>query len=78
MAEQTRRPIAARGATSARRLAGWLLSTPITPNQISLASIGFAALGAAVLLAGPGWLWLAVPGVQLRLLCNLLGGMVAV
>ena len=78
MAEQTRRPIAARGATSARRLAGWLLSTPITPNQISLASIGFAALGAAALLAGPAWLWLAVLGVQLRLLCNLLDGMVAV
>ena len=78
MAEQTRGPIDARGATFARRLAGWLLSTPITPNQISLASIGFAALGAAALLAGPAWLWLAVLGVQLRLLCNLLDGMVAV
>lgn len=78
MAEQTRRPIAARGSGFARRLTEWLLTTRITPNQISLASIGCAALGAAGLLAGPAWLWLAALGIQLRLLCNLLDGMVAV
>lgn len=73
-----RRPIAARGSGPAQGLTAWLLRTPITPNQISLASIGFAALGAAALLAGPAWLWLAALGVQLRLLCNLMDGMVAV
>ena len=78
MAEPTRRPIAARGSALARGLTGWLLRTTITPNQISLASIGFATLGASALLAGPGWLWLAALGIQLRLLCNLLDGMVAV
>ena len=78
MIEQARRPIAARGAAPTRWLTGRLLRTRITPNQVSLASIGFAAIGAAALLVGPGWLWLAVLGIQLRLLCNLLDGMVAV
>jgi len=78
MDEHSRRPIAARGTAPARRLTEWLLRTSATPNQISLASIGFAALAAAALLAGPAWLWLAALGIQLRLLCNLLDGMVAV
>lgn len=78
MVEQTRRPIAARGAAPARWLTGRMLRTTVTPNQLSLASIGFAALGAAGLLLGPAWLWLAALGIQLRLLCNLLDGMVAV
>ena len=76
--EQTRRPLATRGSRFARTLTERLLRTSITPDQISLASIGFAAMGAAALLAGPGWLWLAALGIQLRLLCNLLDGMVAV
>lgn len=58
----------------------------VSPNTISLASICFAALAAAALaftsVAGAALqavLWLiAAAGIQLRLLCNLLDGMVAV
>ncbi|MFP5405781.1 MAG: CDP-alcohol phosphatidyltransferase family protein [Gammaproteobacteria bacterium] len=76
-----RRPIAARESGIARRLARALLKTSITPNQISLLSVCFAATGALALLLAPRWPWLflaALAGVQLRLLCNLLDGMVAV
>ena len=47
-----RRPIAARGTAAARWLTRQLLRTPVTPNQVSLASIGFAAIGAWAVLAG--------------------------
>lgn len=80
-AADARRPIATRDTQFARVLTRWLLRTPITPNQISLLSIAFAALGAiALLAAGPApWLYLlAIFGVQMRLLCNLLDGMAAV
>lgn len=76
-----RRPIAARDSGFARRLTALLLKTPVTPNQISLISILFAAIGAGALLWAARWPLLhlvAVAGIQLRLLCNLLDGMVAV
>ncbi|MBK9081381.1 MAG: CDP-alcohol phosphatidyltransferase family protein [Rhizobiales bacterium] len=76
-----RRPLASRDTTLARRLTQALLATSVTPNQISLLSIVFAAAGAAALLAAPQrpWAWLAAAlAIQLRLLCNLLDGMVAV
>lgn len=76
-----RRPLATRDTAFARGLTEFLLRTQITPNQISVASIGFAAIGAMALLAAPStpWLFLIVAVcVQLRLLCNLLDGMVAV
>ena len=67
-------------------LAGMLARAGISPNVISLASIGFAAAAALALLATAAAgaalqpvLWLvAATGIQLRLLCNLLDGMVAV
>jgi phosphatidylglycerophosphate synthase len=58
-----------------------MLKTSITPNQISLFSILVSAIGAGLLLLAPErpWLFLlAALCVQLRLLCNLLDGMVAV
>ncbi|PST27187.1 CDP-alcohol phosphatidyltransferase family protein [Mesorhizobium plurifarium] len=76
-----RRPIAARDSGFARRLTALLLKTAVTPNQISLASVVFAVLGAGALLFAAGWplLYLAaLAAIQLRLLCNLLDGMVAV
>lgn len=76
-----RRPIAARKSGFAQTLTQALLKTSITPNQISVASIVFAAIGAAVLVgasAHPLLYLLAIAGIQLRLLCNLLDGMVAV
>lgn len=81
MAETDRRPIAARGARWTRGLLRLLLATPVTPNQISVLSIGFAALGAWALVEAPSrpWLFLAAAlCVQLRLVCNLMDGLVAV
>jgi phosphatidylglycerophosphate synthase len=74
-----RRPIAARGSAWARRLSAALVASAITPNQISVASIFFAAVGALMLWFAPTPLGLLVCAicVQLRLLCNLFDGMVA-
>lgn len=75
-----RRPLKSRGTGWARALATALARSPVTPDQISAASVLFAAAGAALLLCWPtpaGLLLVAVC-VQLRLLCNLLDGMVAV
>lgn len=81
MAESDRRPIAARGAGWTRGLLRLLLATPITPNQISVLSILFAGLGAWALVgaAWRPWLYvLAALCIQLRLICNLMDGLVAV
>ncbi len=82
----SRRPLASRTAGWARRLADRAVQSGYTPNQISRASIGFAALGLifyALSPLGPGllqWLWLllAAATIQARLVCNLIDGMVAV
>ena len=82
----TRRPLKTRDASWARGMARRLAERRISPNHISLASLGFALSGAAAFLAAagatPGWkitLFLtAAVCIQLRLLCNLLDGMVAV
>jgi len=77
--ESNRRPIAARGSAWAQRFAGVLARSAITPNQISVASVFFAAIGAALLCWWPiaTGLVLCAACVQLRLVCNLLDGMVA-
>ena len=77
----SRRPLASRSNALIKQLVALLLTTRITPNQISVASVGFAFAGSLALLHAPQrpWLYLVVAlGVQLRLLCNLLDGMVAV
>jgi phosphatidylglycerophosphate synthase len=77
---QARRPIAARSTGWARWLAARLAATAVTPNQISTASVGFSLLGGALIAWGASsgaWIAAALL-VQLRLLCNLLDGMVAV
>lgn len=75
-----RRPIKTRSTRAAQALASGLIRTAITPDQISLASMVFALAGAAALLwlPGPPGLVLCALCVQLRLLCNLMDGMVAV
>jgi phosphatidylglycerophosphate synthase len=88
MAElENRRPLASRQSGWAATVTRWLASTRITPNQISIASMGFAAVaGAAFWAAGaaedpaPRALLLIAAAAlcQLRLLCNLLDGMVAI
>lgn len=78
--EANRRPIASRGNPLMQRLARAMANTGITPNIISVASIVFAVLGALSLLCLPGaWGLLGCAlGIQLRLLCNLIDGMVAI
>ena len=81
-----RRPIAARETRWAARVAAWLVARGVTPNQISIASVGFSIVAGGALLAtrwtrpaGDAALFiLAILGVQCRLLCNLFDGMVAV
>ena len=76
-----RRPLKSRGTAWAKAAAALLLRTGITPDAISLLGIVFAALGAwaAVIAPGAPLLYLAAAaGIQLRLLCNMLDGMVAI
>lgn len=76
-----RRPIAARNSGFAQKFTQALLKTSVTPNQISVVSITFAGIGAVALLYAPAHplLYLVViASIQLRLICNLLDGMVAV
>ncbi len=77
--ESNRRPIAARDTGWARRIAAALARSSITPNQISVISIVFAGIGAALLVWWPTGIGLLLCAccVQLRLVCNLLDGMVA-
>lgn len=78
--EPARRPIASRSSGWAITLSSWLAARNITPNQISGLSVVFAAIGCALIacIAHPvGWIFAAVT-VQLRLVCNLLDGMVAI
>lgn len=83
----TRRPLKSRDTRWASAIAGWLARAGIRPNAISvlgavfagLAGVGFYAAGKA----SSGWHWgmllgLAACGMQLRLLCNLFDGMVAI
>lgn len=75
-----RRPIAVRSSAWAQQLASALARTATTPNHISVASVLCALIGAAALVWLPtiaGALLCALC-IQLRLLCNLLDGMVAV
>jgi len=86
IAPQGRRPLKTRGKAWARALASWLARRQVSPNAISVASIVCAAAAGAALVAWPytgEWhrpalLIAAAAGIQLRLLCNMLDGMVAV
>lgn len=80
----TRRPLKSRSSAWAGYLSQRMLRLGLTPNAVSLFSLGFAALGgvsawyASHSDASP-WFWLlAATGIQLRLFCNLMDGMLAV
>ena len=83
---ENRRPLSSRNSAWAARLASWAVQKGLTPNQISQASMGFAALGFGLYALsphGPGVLQflclvLAAATVQARLVCNLIDGMVAI
>lgn len=82
----SRRPLSSRDSRWARALASRLAASDVTPNEISIASMAFAGLGFLTFwaasvsgpLTGGVCLILAALMVQLRLLCNLLDGMVAI
>lgn len=76
-----RRPLRSRETGWAGTLARLLLKTPLTPNAVSVAGIGFAAAGSACFALAPHHplLWLGgALGIQLRLLANLMDGLLAV
>lgn len=87
MTEANRRPIRSRQAAVLQGLAAALAGRGVRPNRISQASMAAALLG-GLCLAGVAWtdgagptrllLVLAALMIQLRLLCNLIDGMVAV
>lgn len=76
-----RRPLKSRSAAWAGGLARLLLKTGLRPNQVSVFSVVFAVLALAALLcpvpSRVTWL-VAALSIQLRLLCNLMDGMLAV
>ncbi len=83
----TRRPLKSRNTKWAAAVAGRLVRARVRPNAISVAGTVFAAAGGVCLWLASGmaldWRWsallvLAVCGMQLRLLCNLFDGMVAI
>jgi phosphatidylglycerophosphate synthase len=81
-----RRPLKSRDTGWAKALASLLVRLRVRPNTISLVSVLFAALAGKALWTVPDVstraavaLYLAAAvGIQLRLLCNLLDGMVAI
>jgi phosphatidylglycerophosphate synthase len=82
-----RRPLASRERKVWQRLAAFLAARQVSPNSISIAGM-LAGVLAGLLLAGTRFaaddaaqraLWLmAAAGIQLRLLANMLDGMVAI
>lgn len=82
MSIENRRPIQARSLGPMKSLASAMARSQITPNQISVASVVVASLTPLSLHVLGNETWpgclLAVLGIQLRLVCNLIDGMVAV
>ena len=83
----SRRVLKSRDTLWAHALSGWLAQAGVTPNAISLLSVLFAGGAMACFLvagdqastAGILAAWLgAIACIQLRLVCNLMDGMVAV
>ena len=81
-----RRSLATRDAVWSVALARWLAHRGMTPNAVSVLSVAFAIAAGAALAVGPApvsvprvaTLLIAAACIQLRLLCNLLDGMLAV
>lgn len=77
---QARRPLSSRSTRWAAALSSTSVRAGLTADGISMLSLVFAAAGSAALiwLPAPWNLLCAALGIQLRLLCNLLDGMVAI
>ncbi|MBX2836027.1 MAG: CDP-alcohol phosphatidyltransferase family protein [Gammaproteobacteria bacterium] len=83
---ENRRPLASRGTRWAQRVTQLLCQTNITPNQVSVLSVVFAGIAGVLFYVSGGaagsvrivCLLSAGVFVQLRLLCNLFDGLLAV
>ena len=78
--DKNRRPIKTRSASWAMRITHELVKYGVSPNRISIISIIFAVIGAVALNVDKGIagsIFCAI-SIQLRLLCNLFYGMVAI
>ena len=77
---EARRPLASRSTRWAASLSTGAVRVGFTADGISILSLVFAAAGSAALiwLPAPWNLAACAAGIQLRLLCNLLDGMVAI
>jgi len=76
-----RRPLKSRGSAWARLVTRLLLRSRISADQISLLGIVFSFAGGWAYALSPGRPWLLLIGalaIQLRLLCNLFDGLVAI
>ena len=76
-----RRPLKSRGSGWASAITRLLLKTPLTANQVSVIGVLISLLGAWAFVAAPACPWLYLAGalaIQLRLLCNMFDGLVAV
>jgi phosphatidylglycerophosphate synthase len=81
-----RRPLKTRQRAWAQGLARALTRTGVAPNAISIASLGFATAAGVCLgftahaegIARPALFLAAAACIQLRLLCNMLDGLVAI
>lgn len=82
----SRRPLKTRSAGWANALARWLGTIGVRPNGVSVISVFFGAGAGAAFWASAHspvwpagiWLLIAAAQIQLRLLCNLLDGMIAI
>jgi phosphatidylglycerophosphate synthase len=83
---EPRRPLKSRQRSAAVALAAWLVRRRVAPDTISVASVVVAGLAAGSLVALPhvsdvaqvALLLVAAAAIQLRLLANMLDGMVAI
>jgi phosphatidylglycerophosphate synthase len=81
-----RRELATRNAGWAKTFARWLGQRGVRPNMVSIAGVVFAVGACVAFYFAPGLtrgpqtavLLLAAASIQLRLLCNLLDGMLAI
>ena len=80
-ATANRRPLKSRGTAWAAAAARVALASGISADGVSIVGIVISVIGAAALVSGFGAPWhflIGAVAVQLRLLCNMLDGMVAV
>jgi len=79
---EARRDVSSRNKNIFHKLSKFLIDIGLRPNHISVLSVVFAAVGAyGFFILSQNFVWgliLAFLGIQLRLVCNLIDGLMAV